>query len=145
MKNFVLCFLVCVMSPLADAKPEINKSIFGGVAIKGYDPVAYFTEKQPVKGQKSHTYMWKNANWRFASEANLKLFKDAPEKYAPQYGGYCAYAVSQGTTAGIDPDQWTVLAGKLYLNVNRKINEKWSAKRDAYIKMADKNWPDVIQ
>ena len=122
-----------------------NKSLLSGVAIKGYDPVAYFTKQAPVKGSKSHRYEWKQAVWHFSSFENLKLFKASPEKYAPQYGGYCAYAVSQGGTANIDPTQFTILNDKLYLNYNKSINKKWTANREAFIEQADLNWPKLLK
>lgn len=109
--------------------------------IDGYDPVTYFTEGKPVKGLKEFEYQWMEATWRFASKENLELFKKEPEKYAPQYGGYCAYAVSQGYTAKVDPEAWDIVDGKLYLNYSKSVRKKWREKRDEYIILADKNWP----
>lgn len=111
--------------------------------IDGYDPVAYFTERKPVKGLKGFEYQWMEATWRFASKENLELFKEDPEKYAPQYGGYCAYAVSQGYTAKVDPEAWDIVDGKLYLNYSKSVQKKWRKKRDEYIILADKNWPEL--
>lgn len=127
------------------AADPINASFFGNVAIEGYDPVAYFQQNQAVEGSKKHQHEWNGAKWNFSSAANRDLFAENPEKYAPQYGGYCAYAVSQNTTAGIDPDQFTILDGKLYLNYNAKIQKKWQQDRDSYIEQADKNWPKVLE
>ena len=87
-----------------------------GKAIRGYDPVAYFTEGKPVQGNEKLVYEWNNANWYFSSQQNLDLFKANPEKYAPQYGGYCAYGLSNGYKAPTDADAWTIDNGKLYLN-----------------------------
>jgi YHS domain-containing protein len=115
-----------------------------GVAIKGYDPVAYFVEERPVKGTEKFEYPWMGAKWLFASAENLDTFKADPDKYAPKYGGYCAYAVSQGTTADIDPEAWTVVDGKLYLNLNKKVQNLWMNDMAAYIKKADENWPAAI-
>ena len=128
----------------AQAVAPVNKSLFGGVAIKGYDPVAYFTQKKPVKGSKDHTTKWNGATWRFSSAANRDLFKASPEKYAPQFGGYCAWAVSQNSTANIDPSQWTVVNGKLYLNYDSSVQKKWLANRDDFITKAEKNWPGLV-
>jgi len=111
-----------------------------GYAIKGYDSVAYFTEQAPVKGDKAISYEWNHGVWLFSSTANRDLFKEAPEKYAPQYGGYCAYGVAKGSFAKIDPKQWTILDGKLYLNYNKRINKRWVKKQDEYIETGDKNW-----
>src|SRR5512135_2769630 len=116
MKRFILLqslVLLAITRPALALDP-IDKT--GGVAIRGYDPVAYFTESKPVEGSKQFTFEWQGATWRFASAANRDLFAKTPEKYAPQYGGYCAYAVSQGHTATIDPQRWRIVDGKLYLN-----------------------------
>ncbi|MGB7413736.1 MAG: YHS domain-containing (seleno)protein, partial [Thermosynechococcaceae cyanobacterium] len=86
-----------------------------GIAIRGYDPVAYFTESQPVQGKSEFAYDWKGATWHFASAEHRDLFSGEPAKYAPQYGGYCAWAVKEGTTAPIDPQAWKIVDGKLYL------------------------------
>jgi YHS domain-containing protein len=113
----------------------------GKLIIKGYDPVAYFTTGKPVKGLKDFEYQWMGVTFRFSSKENLELFKKTPEKYAPQYGGYCAYAVSQGYTAPVDPEAWDIVSGKLYLNYSKSVQKKWREKRDEYTAAADKNWP----
>ncbi len=130
-------------APLLAVSP-VNKSFFGNVAIEGYDPVAYFTDSKPVEGKSDFSYEWQGASWHFASAEHRDLFAKEPEKYAPQYGGYCAYAVSQGSTAGIDPEAWTVHEGKLYLNYDKKIQAKWTADMASYIDKADANWPKMI-
>jgi len=134
-----ILFALSIGAQAQKIKP-IYTPTFSNVAIKGYDTVSYFTEKKAVKGNKQFTTKYKGADWHFSSATNLELFKANPEKYAPQYGGYCAYAVSQGYTAKIDPSQWTVLNDKLYLNYNKKINKQWTANRDNFIVDADKNW-----
>jgi YHS domain-containing protein len=113
------------------------------VAIKGYDPVAYFTDGKPVKGSKDFTTEWQKATWRFASAKNRDLFAKDPERYAPQYGGYCAYAVSQGYTADIDPDRWRIVGGKLYLNYSEKAQGLWEKDIPNHIAAGDKNWPKI--
>ena len=125
------------------ALDPINATFFGDVAIEGTDPVAYFTEGRPVEGTKAHSLEYMGATWRFASAENKAAFEADPEKYAPQYGGYCAWAVSQGYTAGIDPDAWTIVEGKLYLNYNESVMKTWLADRDALIDRADANWPGL--
>ena len=87
-----------------------------GRAIRGYDTVAYFTKNKPVKGNPEFQYEWKHGTWFFSSQENLELFKASPEKYAPQYGGYCAYAIAIDQLVPIDPTQFTILDNKLYLN-----------------------------
>ena len=136
----ILTALACSgKSPIAhvNATPE-------GVAIKGYDPVAYFTEQKPVMGSAEFEYIWNGAKWRFATGEHLALFNADPEKYAPQYGGYCAYAVSQGKTADIDPEAWAVYNGKLYLNLNKDVRRLWDKNRKNYVRKADENWPRML-
>ena len=105
---------LAVGNPVAAAQPMVFSN--GGFAINGYDPVAYFTEGEPVEGLDEHTLTWNDATWRFANAKNLEAFEADPETYAPRYGGYCAYAVSRNYTASTDPDAWTIHDGKLYLN-----------------------------
>ena len=138
--------LVCIV-PLAAhaATPEIYAGSIKGVAINGYDPVAYFTEKKPVAGKADITHDWKGVTWRFASAQNRDTFKANPEKYAPQYGGYCAYAVAKGSTAKSDPQAWTIVGDKLYLNYSKSVQSRWEKDIPGYIKAADKNWPGVLK
>lgn len=124
---------------------KINTTLFGNLAVEGYDVVAYFTENQAVEGKKAHTTEWMGANWRFSSAENLALFTANPEAYAPQYGGYCAYAAAKNSLASIEPEQFTVHNGKLYLNYNKRINKKWLQDKDGYISKADSNWPTLGQ
>jgi len=114
-----------------------------GAAIRGYDPVAYFTEEKAVAGKPEFTAEYQGATWRFASAANRDAFVADPAKYAPQYGGYCAWAVSQGYTAPIDPDAWTVRDGKLYLNYSLPVRVRWALDKDGNIAAADRNWPGL--
>jgi YHS domain-containing protein len=140
-------FILACAAPLAAhaASPQIFTGLVKGIAVGGYDPVAYFTDHKPVPGKADITFSWKGATWRFASAQNRDAFKAAPEKYAPQYGGYCAYAVSQGATAKGDPKSWTVVGGKLYLNLSPSVQKLWSKNIPGYIKDADKNWPGVLK
>ncbi len=144
-KQSKLLLLLLILPLSAQASDLINTTFFGNVAIEGYDPVAYFAENAPVKGQKQFSHEWRGANWRFSSARNRDRFAAEPEKYAPQYGGYCAYAVANGSTAGIDPGQFSIVDGKLYLNYNAKIQKRWLEDRDNYIKSADQNWPAVLE
>ena len=139
-----LGLLSAVAAP-ASAKSEINSSFIGSVAIDGTDTVAYFTEGKAVKGSSDFETEWKGATWRFASAANREAFLADPEKYAPQYGGYCAWAVSQGQTAPIEPEQWSIVDGKLYLNYNADVQAKWKADVPGFIARADENWPKVLE
>jgi YHS domain-containing protein len=119
----------------------INKDS-GGLALKGYDAVAYFTEGKPVKGGKDFEYAWSGARWQFSSAANRDLFKANPEKYAPQNGGYCTWAVSKGYTASISPNAWKVVNGKLYLN-HPLAKGKFEKDVQGAIARADENWPKI--
>ena len=145
MKKYFLAsiFLIFLSFSTSAQKAEIYATAKG--AIKGYDPVAYFTESKPVKGEKEFIYSWKGAEWYFASAENLEKFKVNPEKYAPQYGGYCAYGVAQGYAVKIDPEAWEIVDDKLYLNYNLKIQKDWQEKKQAYISTADINWPKVLE
>jgi hypothetical protein len=134
---------MAVSSP-AETKSEIYKN-WRGIAIKGYDPVAYHKDGKPVKGSNKYELTWRDAKWRFASAEHRDLFRGNPENYAPRYGGYCAWAVSQGYTASVDPENaWTIVAGKLYLNYSIEIKEKWQMDIPGNIKKADANWPGVL-
>ena len=133
------------------AEPPINtlkNSLLGGrtgVAINGYDTVAYFTEGKPVKGQDGLTTEWMAAKWKFSSQANLDLFKANPDKYAPQYGGYCAYGVTQGQLVKVEPEQFTLRDGKLYLNYDADVQAKWLKDPVGYIKDADAKFSALLK
>ncbi len=115
-----------------------------GLAIRGTDPVAYFTQGGPVAGNAEYSYTWNNATWQFASAENRDLFAANPEQYAPQYGGFCAWAVSQGYTASIDPNAWRIVDGKLYLNYSRGVQRTWERDIPGNISKGDANWPGVL-
>jgi len=117
--------------------------VAGGKAIKGYDPVAFFTESKPMMGKDSLTLKWNGASWFFADRKDLELFQATPEKYAPQYGGYCAYGTSQGHKAPTEVETWTVVDGKLYFNYNKKVKELWVKDQTGLIQKADANWPMI--
>jgi YHS domain-containing protein len=127
------------------AQPTLFTGLVKGVAVGGYDPVAYFTERRPVKGSPEFTLEHEGATWRFASAANRDAFKADPAKYAPQYGGYCAWAVASGYTAKGDPEAWTVSGGKLYLNYNQSVRRGWEQDILGNVKKGDANWPRVLE
>jgi YHS domain-containing protein len=133
--------------PFAHSAAEADDAVyqsFLGTAIDGTDPVAYFTEGRPVEGSSDFTHEWNGATWRFSSEENRATFAASPEKYAPQYGGYCAWAVSQGYTASTDPEAWKIVDGKLYLNYNKSVQQTWEGDIPGNIAAADGNWPKVL-
>ncbi len=125
-------------------KPAVYTARFSNVAVGGYDPVSYFADAGPVKGSKEFKTDHNGAEWRFASQANLDAFLADPAAYAPQYGGYCAWAASQGYTASGDPEVWTVHNGKLYLNYSRNVQKDWLQDKDGFIALADANWPGIL-
>ncbi len=133
------------------AEPPINtlrnSSLFAtrtDTAISGYDTVAYFTEGKPVKGQDRFVTDWMGAKWKFASQDHLERFKAEPARYAPQYGGYCAYGVAQGYLVKVDPEQWTIREGKLYLNYDAGVQGRWVQDPAGYIKDADAKFPVLL-
>ncbi len=126
----------------ASAKsPVAAVNTAAGTGLKGYDPVAYFTVGRPTPGVDQYTYRWKGVTYRLASAENLALFKSDPEKYLPQYGGYCAYAMSLNRIADISPSEWTIVDGKLYLNNGFFAQSLWSLNKSGNIASADHNWP----
>ena len=140
----IFLFLGIIFSAVASAqKAEIFSDSSG--AIRGYDPVAYFTQSSPVRGSDKHTFQWKGATWRFSSAENRDLFAKSPEKFAPQYGGYCAYGVAQNYAVSIDPAAWRVVDGRLYLNYSKGVQRDWNKDVPGYIKKADTNWPAVLK
>lgn len=114
-----------------------------GAAIRGYDPVAYFKELGPVKGSPDYKAEHKGSTFYFASEANLMMFQAEPDRYAPQYGGYCAYGTASGYKASTDPAAFTIVDGRLYLNYSLDVQKQWRVDARGFIIEADKKWPDV--
>ena len=142
-------FVATMLALVAFAGPAFSKDpVYTGtlsdLAVSGYDPVAYFTEGKPVEGKSEFEYKWQGATWRFANAKDMEAFKANPEAYAPQYGGYCAWAVSQGYTASSDPQAWKIVGKKLYLNYSKDVQKKWQADEAGNIAKADKNWPKVL-
>lgn len=125
----------------AFAEEMVNTNGSNAVAIHGYDPVAYFVESRPTKGDPAHAYTWRDAEWRFASAEHKDLFIAAPEKYAPQFGGYCALGVAQGARADIDPEAWTIVDGRLYLNYSQDARAEWLQDVESNIQLAREKWP----
>ena len=121
---------------------EVNADA-AGLVIRGYDPVAYFKEGRPVPGRSDISVEYGGAKYLFSSTANRDAFNADPEKYVPQYGGYCAFGVAMGKKFDIDPGSWRVVDGKLYFNLNPSILEKWSADAKGYITKSEKNWPQI--
>jgi YHS domain-containing protein len=133
-------------APMAFAeKPKIYPGSFNDLAVGGCDAVAYFTSGEPTQGKKAFEYRHKSAPWRFSTAENLETFKANPDTYAPQYGGYCAWAAAQGYTAKGDPKTWKVVNGKLYLNYNAEVQALWESDIQGFIAKGDANWPAVLK
>jgi hypothetical protein len=125
----------------ADGIVNVDKS---GVAIQGYDPVAYFTDGAATPGSAAHTAAWEGAVWHFASAANRDAFVASPDKYAPQYGGWCAYGATKGYAADTDPaNAWTVRDGKLYLNWDAEVKQEWTKDIPGNLALSEANWPAI--
>jgi YHS domain-containing protein len=137
------------LAALAPAAPALAAearvySDWRGRAIRGYDPVAYFTEKRPVPGKSDITFEWNGAQWRFANEESREAFRADPAAYAPQYGGWCAWAMAQGATASVDPEAWDIIDGKLYLNYSLDVQSRWRKDIPAFVSKADVLYPSVV-
>jgi hypothetical protein len=128
---------------LAQAETRHFTDIVKGVAVGGYDPVAYFTEGKPVKGSPAITANHEGAVWRFASAENRAAFLADPAKHKPQYGGHCAWAAAEGYLAKGDPNHWRIVDGKLYLNYDAGIQRRWSADIPGFVRKGDANWPRI--
>jgi YHS domain-containing protein len=147
-RRHAAAWLFAALSPLAVpsalAEPAAYLNVQdGGVAVHGYDPVAYFTIGKPTPGKADFTATYEGATYRFASAENLALFRKDPARYAPQYGGWCAYGVAKGAKADGDPNVWKVVDGKLYLNVTPHIGRKWSKNIPGYLKESEREWPKI--
>ena len=122
-------------------QPEVFSK--NGYAINGYDVVEYFLSAKPVKGDTGIVVVWKDAKWLFANRENAALFTSNPQRYAPQYGGYCAYGLSRGYKAPTMEDAWSIVDQKLYFNYNRDVRKTWDKDQQGYIRKADSNWVNV--
>jgi YHS domain-containing protein len=131
--------LILALPALALARTNLEE----GIAVRGTDVVAYFTEGRPRAGRAEFAHDWEGARWLFASAANRDAFAANPARYAPAYGGFCAWAVSQGYTAPIDPAAWRIVEGRLYLNHDRRVQRRWERDIPGHIARADANWPGL--
>lgn len=134
-----------MFSAAALAEDPVYTGFFSNKAVSGYDTVAYFTQGEPVEGNKSYQTRYMGADWFFASQKNLDTFLANPTAYAPQYGGYCAWAVAaENDFAPGDPEYWSIVDGKLYLNYDAEIQQRWQGNRAEFIVTGDKNWPVLL-
>jgi hypothetical protein len=130
----------------ASADDSVNTGYFGGVAIMGYDPVAYFTENRAVKGSEEYSYEWLGTPWHFANSKHREMFMSEPVKYAPQYGGYCAgeVAINSSVTVNVDPEAFKIIDGKLYLIYDVGNADKFADHADELVPKGDANWPKAV-
>lgn len=139
-----LIIATAALAMSAHAADLVNVSGASNIAVGGYDTVAFFTDKKPVNGDPGISSTYQGATYIFASKEHKELFEAAPEKYAPQCGGYCAFGVSVGALFPVDISTWQVRGGKLYLNLNKAILKKFNADFDGNVAKADKNWPALM-
>jgi len=140
-RNITLALAMLVMNFSSWAIDSVLNDM--GLAIGGYDPVAYFTEQRAVRGNPKFTYQWQDVTWQFDSNSNKMLFISDPIKYSPQYGGYCAYAIAKDAIVPGDPKVWTVTDNKLYFNYSPKIEQRWLLHIQGYTARANKKWPQL--
>jgi hypothetical protein len=144
-KNLIaLTLATAALAVSAHAADLVNVSGASNIAVSGYDTVAFFTDNKAVNGDPFITATYQGATYIFASKEHKELFEAAPEKYAPQCGGYCAFGVSVGALFPVDINTWQIRDGKLYLNLNKAILKKFNADFDANVAKANKNWPDLV-
>ncbi len=143
MKKIIGILLIAIISTTPTFAQQSEIFTVNGKAIRGYDVVAFFTASTPVKGEDQYAYIWKDATWLFSSIENRELFKNNPEKYTPQYGGYCAYGMSSGYKAPTVIETWKIVDQKLYFNYSLKVQEMWNKDIPGYILKADGNWQKV--
>lgn len=146
MKKIAFLALLLILPSLAFAAGKtlvnVDKT---GLGLKGYDPVAYFTQNQPVKGDPQFVSTYNGVRYQFASAANKATFDGSPAKYEPQFGGFCAYAASEGHTAKIEPDAFEILNGRLLLQYDRDVRDLFNKDPQGRLKKADANWPGIVE
>ncbi|WP_170506996.1 MULTISPECIES: YHS domain-containing (seleno)protein [Ruegeria] len=150
LRHFVLLFLMAVGTVVAPAKtwaasPEVNLGYFNKLAMNGYDVMTYWQDGDPQKGDPEIMAQHNGATWVFLNDENRQAFLSDPAKYAPQYGGYCAYAASQNAVADVDPFAWRIWDEKLYLNYSPQVRRIWASDIDANIEKANEFWPDLLK
>ena len=139
-RSFGALALVAALSAATALAGDVTHSTPG---VSGYDPVAYFTDGKPMRGSGYHVTMYEGVTYAFTSAAHKKAFEADPARYLPAYGGYCAYGVAVGKKFVADPEAWKIVDGKLYLNLDKGIQDKWEKDIPGYIKKANANWPDI--
>ncbi len=141
-RQFILALAAAALAPALPLAAHAQ-AVFteDGLALRGHDPVAYFTEGAPRRGLAEYAHEWQGAEWRFASAENRAAFVADPDAFAPQFGGYCAWAVAEGYLAPVDPNAWAIVDGRLYLNFNARIQRRWERDIPGNLRRANTNWP----
>ena len=142
-RGLVSGFLVLLLTARIGAAGDFFE--VDGLALRGYDPVAYVEANAPTRGLPTHAFTYKGSKFLFVSAANQHKFAADPERYAPQYGGFCALGTANGYKVSTQPDAFKVVDGKLYLNHDRKVLDLWTKDEPGYILRANENWPDVAK
>ncbi len=141
----LITFVLCLATGAFAAEPAVYTGLLSNTSAGGYDTVSYFEAGRATKGSSDYTTEFQGATWRFANAENLARFKANPERFAPVYGGYCAWAVAQGYLAKGDPQHWTIRNDRLYLNYSQSIQNRWLKNPDGFIQQANANWPSVLE
>ena len=140
--SFLVAVILLFSNLIYAQQALVNLSKTKQVAIHGYDTVAYFTKGKPVEGTAQFSHQHLGNTWQFENQEHLNLFVENPEKYMPQYGGFCAYAASQGAQADIDPIAWRIIDDRLYLNYDLRVQKVWATNLSEHIQAADKYWSE---
>ncbi|MFY3773974.1 YHS domain-containing (seleno)protein [Marinobacter salsuginis] len=141
----LITFALFVSASAWASEPAVYTGLLGNTGAGGYDTVSYFETGKPTKGSREYTAEYLGVTWRFASPGNLARFEASPDRYAPAYGGYCAWAVANGYLAKGDPQHWAIRDGRLYLNYNQSVQDRWLKDTEEFIRQADANWPKVLE
>ena len=136
---------ITLFSAVLHSSNGVNVSLSNGTAIHGFDPVAYFVDGEPRRGNEKYRYQHEGVTWQFSSEQNMRVFIGSPQNYMPQYGGHCAYAASKNAIANVNPSAWTIHNGKLYLNYSLNVRQAWKSDINSNIDKADGFWPELVK
>ncbi|HEX9503822.1 MAG TPA: YHS domain-containing (seleno)protein [Patescibacteria group bacterium] len=143
MKNSFFALTLVLFAAFGASAQKAEVFAPGGKAIKGYDPVAFFKQSKPVMGADSLSYTYKDVQWLFSTREDMDAFKENPEHFAPQYGGFCAFGTSAGRKFPTEVETWSIVNDKLYFNYNMKVKKDWTKDQQALIEKADKQWPEL--
>jgi YHS domain-containing protein len=145
-KKFTIILVLALATvAMAQSPKRLVNTDKRGLALKGHDPVAFFTEGRPIAGDHRYESNYKGTRYRFASAENKKLFEGDPAKYEPQFGGFCAYGVSRGYAVDVELDAFQIVEGRLLMQYDKDVRDKFNEATAANLKKADQNWPTVVE